>query len=356
MKKILLLADSNSSHIKKWASMLSSNGFSVSIFTLSENIYPEFWQKINIQIHSFPQKRKFLYLSALPKLKKIISKLSPDILHAHYASSYGLLGAISKFHPYIISAWGSDIYSFPEGGFLQKRIIKYNFSKADSIFSTGNNMANEVKKYTSKHVDITPFGVDCTFFKKTSGKKLFEDNIIVIGTIKALEEIYGIGNLIKAFAIVHKNYAQTRLLICGGGSKETAYKALVKDLGIEGVTIFTGKVPYEEIASYHNAIDIFVNLSFEESFGVSVLEASACEKPVIVTSIGGLTEIVKDGVTGIYVSPNNVESAASAITKLIRQPDLAHTLGINGRKFVLENYNWEENSKHILKLYDNLLK
>jgi len=81
--------------------------------------------------------------------------------------------------------------------------------------------------------------------------------------------------------------------------------------------IFTGKVPYNEVPKYQNMLTISVSVSDSESFGVAILEASACEKPVVVSNVGGLTEVVEDGVTGIIVPPRNPEKTAEAIEKLL---------------------------------------
>ncbi|MDQ9894055.1 glycosyltransferase, partial [Acinetobacter baumannii] len=80
--------------------------------------------------------KKIEYLKVIKEIKKIIYDIKPDILHAHYASSYGLIGSLVNYKPYIISAWGTDTYEFPNNGFIQKYIIKYNLKKADYIFST----------------------------------------------------------------------------------------------------------------------------------------------------------------------------------------------------------------------------
>lgn len=70
-----------------------------------------------------------------------------------------------NYRPYIISAWGTDVYEFPKNGFIQKKIIKYNFKKADYLFSTSRSMSNEMKKYTDKEISITPFGIDLEKYK-----------------------------------------------------------------------------------------------------------------------------------------------------------------------------------------------
>ncbi|MCD7873784.1 MAG: glycosyltransferase, partial [Acidaminococcaceae bacterium] len=147
---------------------------------------------------------KIRYLEALLLLKKVIKIFQPDIIHAHYATSYGLLGALVGFHSYIISVWGSDIFDFPNISLFHKNIIKYNFFKADIILSTSNVMAEEIQKYTSKGIKVTPFGVDINEFKPLNVDSIFKPNKIVIGTIKTLEEKYGIEYLIRAFSIVKK--------------------------------------------------------------------------------------------------------------------------------------------------------
>ncbi len=153
---------------------------------------------------------KIEYVKALPALKQAIKAFQPDVVHAHYATSYGMLGASSGFHPLIISVWGSDIYEFPIKSFLHKSFLKRNLRKADYIWSTGEAMAKEASKYTSKNIDITPFGIDLNAFKPMNVKSLFNDEDIVIGTIKSLESNYRIDLLIGAFEILNKNIPNYR--------------------------------------------------------------------------------------------------------------------------------------------------
>src|SRR5574338_228578 len=117
--KILLLADAWSSHTAKWANSLSDQGFKLEIFSLSEFDKRQYSSEINIEVVDFStsaKKRrdgnllKSIYLLTLPKLMRHISDFKPDIVHSHSGSSYGFLGALTGFHPYYISLWGSDIF------------------------------------------------------------------------------------------------------------------------------------------------------------------------------------------------------------------------------------------------------
>ena len=216
-------------------------------------------------------------------------------------------------------------------------------------------MASEVKKYSTKTVEITPFGVDLDKFKPSLSQSLFKDEDIVIGTIKSLEDKYGVDLLIRSFKNVKDKYRDLslKLLIVGTGSKENQLKKLVESLGINNDTIFTGFIDHEKIPQYHNMLDIALFLSVEksESFGVSVIESCACEKPVIVSNIGGLPEVVEDNVTGIIVEPKNIEKISQAIEKLLINKELRMQLGKNGRERVAKFYNWEDNVKQMDYLY-----
>lgn len=367
--KLLLLADINAQHTVKWVRSLSQKGVSIVAFGFNPLVGNPYEGYSNISIYTcdihtelISKKAsglsKYSYLNALPIVKKIIYDFKPDIVHAHYASSYGLIGALSGFRPYILSVWGSDVYDFPNRSFFHKKLLQYNLYKADKVLSTSYVMAQETNKYTEKEIEVTPFGIDVDVFKPKKVKGLFNPDDIVIGTIKDLEDVYGIEYLIKAFKILKDKYVDLplKLLIVGGGSQESYLKILAKELNVQHDTIFTGKVDYDKISDYHNMLSIYVAVSKSESFGVAILEACACEKPVIVSAVGGLPEVVKNNVTGLVVKPQNPEEAARAIEKLVLDQSLRVKMGIAGRTRVQKLYNWDVNVKQMINIYDYFTK
>jgi L-malate glycosyltransferase len=368
MIKVLLLSDPSSPHTIKWARSLSSSGVEVCIFGLNPCPHEAYASFPNIRIHSLglnadifltgqASLNKIYYLKALTKIKQIIKDFKPDILHAHYATSYGLLGALSGFKPFILSVWGTDIFDFPNVSLLHRCILRFNLMRADNILSTSYAMAKETQKYTRKAIEVTPFGIDLNIFKPTSVDSFFSPKDIVIGTIKTLAETYGIEYLIRAFYILRSNYPQMplKLLIVGGGELEQKLKSITRELGLGSCVIFTGKVSYDDVPKYHNMISVFVSVSNSESFGVAIIEASACERPVVVSRVGGLIEVVEDGVSGIVVPPRNVAATAKAIEHLILNEDLRKKMGSAGRKRVALMYDWNANVSHMMGIYKNIL-
>lgn len=367
--KILLLADANSSHTIKWARSLSENGIQLCIFSINNYNSEVYKSNKNITVvtsivnnktikRSNGALNKIKYLKVLPDLKKTIRKFKPDILHAHYASSYGLLGALANFHPFILSVWGSDVFCFPLKSIIHKKIFEFNLKKADKILSTSHVMAKETNKYTDKKIEVTPFGIDLKSFIPKKVDNIFSKNSIVIGTIKSLEKIYGIQYLIDAFKIIKKKYPDKplKLLIVGDGSQKKHLQGLVENYNLANDTIFTGKIPYDQVVHYHNALSIYVALSESESFGVSIIEASACEKPVVVSNVGGLPEVVENNITGIVVPAQSSKKAAEAIEKLINNSKLSCNMGKEGRKRVKKLYNWVNNVNQMINIYTEILK
>jgi len=364
--RLLLLSNPNSVHTIKWAKSLADNGVDIIIFGLNDFIVNDYVNYPNIEVltlnESLSRKEgsmsKLKYLKALPAIKRIIKEFKPDIVHAHYATSYGLLGALSGFSPFVISVWGSDVFSFPKKSFIHKAMLKFNLKKADKILSTSHVMAKETALYTNKNIEVTPFGIDMEQFKPMTVESLFTQEDVIIGTVKSLEKEYGIEYLIKAFKILSDKYKELplKLLIVGGGSLDLKLKQLVKTLNIENQTVFTGKVPFDDVPNYHNMLSISVFVSNNESFGVSIIEASSCAKPVVVSNVGGLPEVVEDGVSGFIVPPRDPEATAKAIKKLILDKDLNHQMGQAGRQRVERLYNWTNNVNHMLSIYKDLTK
>lgn len=365
--RILLLSDATSPHTFKWATGLAAKGIEVGIFTLSETPEGLYEGHDNISVFSIGKNnesfknmsdlRKLAYLKNIVILRDTINKFKPDILHAHFASSYGLLGALTNFHPFIISVWGSDIYLFPKKNFLCNCLIRYNLLKADKVLSTSYAMSLETKKYTSKKIEITPFGIDLSVFKPQKVESLFEETDMVIGTVKTLEDNYGVEYLIRAFAIVkdHCPNLPLKLLIVGGGSLESNLKELAVSLSVDTDTVFTGKVPHDTVFKYHNMLTVSVFLSNSESFGVAVIEASACAKPVVVSDVGGLPEVVENDITGIVVPARNPYLAACSIIRLIESQHLRNQMGEAGRKRVEKFYKWDKNLLKMIKVYEEML-
>jgi len=361
-KRILILGDAASIHLEKWALALTSQGFNIAIFSLRKTPNEELYAKSEVTLFDaieyknkenryFNSLNKIHYLRALPALKKVINEYKPTIIHAHYASSYGLLGALCKFKPFIISVWGSDVLTFPKNNLLASFILRYNFSKADKILVTSLTLLKATKKFTKKPLKTIAFGIDTKIFYPTKKEK---NDSLIFGSAKALTSIYGHDVALKAFSLAKNKLPEnSQFIFAGNGSEKSNLVKLVTHLNLIEHVTFLGHLSKEEIIAFFNKIDVLINLSRTESFGVAVLEAAACEVPAIVTDIGGLKEVVNQNITGLRIPVNDENKAAKAMISLGNDKELIRKMGQNARKNVLTNFEWSECVKEMSLIYNS---
>ena len=357
---IAYLAACSSIHTIRWVKAMTKRGHRVHVFTLhpgSEDIDG------GSVVDVLPFKAPAGYFLNAMELRRHLRKIRPDLLHVHNGSGYGTLGSLSGFQPRILSVWGSDVYEYPDLSPLHRWIVKQNLRRADRVCSTSAVMAERTRSIcpTVKNLRVTPFGIDLKRFKPC--KKAKQEGTITLGTVKTLEYTYGIDILIRAFADASKSLKgsdpalsqRLRLLIVGGGADFDKLKKLAERLGIGHKATFTGQVPHRLIPECLNQLDIYVAASRRESFGVAVLEASACEKPVVVSDVGGLPEIVVNGKTGMIIPSENIEGFTEAIIQLIQNKQLRKVMGISGRRHVVQHYSWRKSIEIMENIYHQTL-
>lgn len=352
--KIAFLAGHSSIHTVKWVNEMAGRGHDIHLITMhfgTEELHK------NIKVYNLPFKPPLGYYSNLFHIRKLLKQIQPDILNTHYASGYGTLARLSGFQPNLLSVWGSDVFDFPFESGLKMKIMQKNLKATTRIASTSNIMKKQTESiYKHKNdIAVTPFGVDCEWFRPIQVEK--DNSKIIIGTVKKMDPKYGISTLIEAFALVKNRTEQVlELVLVGGGPQEEELKLLAKNLGVESSVKFIGVVPHHEVPRWLNSFDIYVALSDSESFGVAIVEASACGIPVVVSDAGGLPEVTKDGVTGYIVPRHNPEMAADKLEILINDEELRTKMGKAGREFVLENYEWQENADRMESLYKEVIE
>ena len=204
------------------------------------------------------------------------------------------------------------------------------------------------REYRRFDIEVISFGIDLDLFKPSYKSK----KKITVGTIKSIENHNGIDCFIDAAKIIIRDYKKDiSFIIVGEGSLKEKMQQRASNLKIENKIKFIGFVNHQNVIEYYNDISIFIAVSTRESFGVSVLEAAACEIPSITSNIGGLVEVNLHNETGIVIEPNNPEKLAESILMLYEDENLRSKLGKNARKRVVENYNWEKNVSQMINLY-----
>lgn len=356
--RICYISHADSYHTIKWAKQFDARGHDVHVVSLRD-CNPSDYAGTNVKVHSVFDRAKegagakLRYLSAIPKVRKIIKIIDPDVVHAHRAPSNGLICAAACDRPYYLSIWGEDIFNFPRKSPLHRKLIEWSLSSCTWLLSTSRTMAKEAKRYTDKRIEITPFGVDMHLFRPSSREK--NGGSFVVGTVKALEPRYGISTLLKACSIFREKHPDVHLevRIAGRGSQEAELKSQASELGLGDCVEWLGFISQEKVAQEWASFDVGVvaSESESESFGVSAVECQACGTPLVITDIPGLMEACDEGRTTAVVQRGDAPRLAGALIELYESPERRKAMGIGERKYVEREYEINRCFDRVEKLY-----
>lgn len=357
--KVLFIGSQKSNHSKKWVNSLVAIGHQVLLVYQKENadVSVEFDSRVKTYMLKYGGGYQS-YLLNVPELRKIYNDFKPDVVNVHYISGYGLMATLAGLRPLVLNCYGSDIFVAPKKSKIVGWIVKKLLKGADAVAATSKAMATEAERIMDspcKKVTVTPFGVDVILFKKDENRSYSERPII--GIIKYLLPEYNIPLLIKAFAIVKdKAVIRPLLHIYGSGPLKEELVALTKELGIYDDVTFFETIPNQEVPKALNTMDVFVNSSNVESFGVNIVEAMACELPVVATPCPGPKEVIDNGITGIVLKDWDENELADELIKLVENPTLRIKYGKAGRKKVLREYDWSKNVETLISVYHHVAK
>ena len=369
--KICFLADARSLHTKRWVEYFAKE-HEIYLITLdyiewapiSKEVYEE-W--INVELHKVSKNMPFLLFAPF-KIRRLIKKIKPDIVHAHYVTQYGFCGAFSGFHPLIVSPWGSDIVSDPEKSKIHEFLVKYALKNADVVPAEDKVMKNRLIELKCNEGKIAPLriaSVDTNEFtpsriseslQKTLGT---ENDFLVINT-RSSAPIYHLDVFVRAIPLVTKEIPNVKFILIsrpGMVRENQKIKDLVSKLDIEDRIVFLDIIPHSKMPEYLASVDLYVDtfvnivnnnvIDKGNGIGVATLEAMACATPQILPD----RIEVKSGdlYQGLTYRPRDYQDLANKIIELLQNENLRKQIGNKSRnaaiKIVDENVvmrKWEE--------------
>lgn len=254
--------------------------------------------------------------------------------------------------------------------FLMPKILK----SADAIVVSSLDYfknSNAKKLKLENKVTELPFGADHDIYKimgkdaQLMAKYKLEDDdkiILTVGPLDSAHYFKGVEYLIKAFKSVFDasdpcKKRNLKLIIIGDGNLRKYYENIASQLGITEQVIFAGRVNDEEKIKIINLsyVEVLASINKSEAFGIVLLEAMACAKPIIASNLPGVRSVVEDGINGLLCEPKNIENLAGKIKYLLDNPHIVRQMGASGLEKVEKEYNWKIISDKLEKIYKNLM-
>jgi glycosyltransferase involved in cell wall biosynthesis len=358
--KICFLAGADSIHSVKWVRYFADRGHEVHWVSLTPPTQGDVGQAKFYRLKGLATKplRPLALPCQLIRLRQLLARIKPEILHAHYAGTNGVLGALSGFHPFLLTAWGSDIL-FTAKSKIKGPLVRFALKRADLITCDADHMKAAMIKLgvDPGKITIVRFGVDTQKFRPAKSNeelrnKLGIFNSPAIISLRNLEPPYDVETLLRAVPHVLKEVPEARFVIAGKGSQEEYLKALAESLGISDSVSFIGWVANDELPQYLNSADVYVSTSLSDAgLASSAAEAMACGLPVIVTDSGENRQWVSDGESGFIIPVRDAKMLAEKIVILLRSDTKRAQLGKAGRKVIEERDNYYKEMERMEKIY-----
>jgi glycosyltransferase involved in cell wall biosynthesis len=244
-----------------------------------------------------------------------------DVVHAHWLPSG--LAAAATGRPFVVQLWGTDVALAQHAPWIARRVLR----RARLVVCASRELADAARRLGAREVRVIPNGIEVPADVREPDDP---PHVLYVGRLSAEK---GVRELVAA----------TRglpLVVAGDGPLRDEVPGAL------------GMVPHDELLRLYERAAVVACPSRREGFGVACLEAMAAGRPVVASSVGGLRDLVVDGVTGLLVPPGDVAALRAALEQLLADAGLRKRLGRAARERVLAEFTWKRYAEHIQRAYD----
>jgi glycosyltransferase involved in cell wall biosynthesis len=283
----------------------------------------------------------------------IVWRQRPDVIHAHWIVPQGLVAAMLRLitgKPVVMTAHGGDVYG-AQGG-IKNRLKRWALGHSSALTAVSRDLASALEALAGSGVpgvEVISMGVDADRFSRTQAQPELKGQLGIAGPmllfVGRLAEKKGVRYLLDAMPTVLKQYPDACLLVIGDGPLRADLEAQARSLTLGDAVRFLGAKRPDELPAFYGAADVFVGPSIVaedgdvEGLPVSIMEAMASGCPVVATDVGGISELVVNGETGLLVAQADSRAIAGAVLSSLGDASLTCRITERGRACIRERFN-----------------
>jgi glycosyltransferase involved in cell wall biosynthesis len=300
--------------------------------------------------------RKSYDILAIKFILELIRNEKIDVISTHSGRDSllaGIAGRLSRKKPVIVRTrhLALPITSKVSYGFLPHKVVTVSEYVRQYLINEGIPAEKVIAIPTG--IDISRFDPDKYNENLRQGLRLKSD-VPIVGTIAILRRKKGHHILLDAIPLILQKIPEAVFVFAGDGPQRQNITNKIKNSGLSDRVFLLGL--RKDIPNILKSIDVFVLPTLQEALGTSFIEAMAMGRPVIGTDVGGVSEVIKDGLNGYLAEPNNPHALADAVIRMLRDKEKAKIMGMEGRKIVEQNYTVEKMCEKMYALYASLCR
>lgn len=348
-KKLLFFGPANSPHLQSWATYERPD-FEIEVLTFHAPTPEQNYKNAKVTVLKGYTNTKLDYLLCTKSVQKFIDQFNPDCIHAHYASSYGLISSKLKTPALkVLTVWGSDLNQARKN-FIHRKLVDQSLMKFDWINVPSDDLKNVLLEIgvNENKILVFQYGTDLSFCDSLKIQKNNKEEIIILSS-RLWAPLYNIDKIVEAFKIAHEKNPKLKLVLTGSGSKEDNERinALI---GHDSSITSLGFIPKSELVKLLWGADIYISVPQSDGMSLSVLEALYCECYPIFSNIPPNLELLKycEGKLARSLNSNELSKVMIEAAEECRQTELSKNV-----KFIDTRANYQKNMKRIGEIYSS---
>ncbi len=349
--RVTFVADAGATHMLHWARLLQRRG--LTIHYLSLDPVKEF--SPTIRIKPFGGSRYAKFLLTAPRLRTMLQRLKPDVVHSYYLTNYALMSVLSKPNKLVVTVAGSDLFQEPLKSAFFASANRYVCERAHLIHSVAKHMTSQLQTMglPGDKILTLPEGIDPSIFYSTADA-IGKQPPVVIST-RNLRPIYDVATLVRAAPLVLRKRPDTRFLFVGDGEQRQSLQKLIQELGVEQAVSFTGYLPWPELANRLQGASVYVSTALSDGMSASLLQAMNCGPFPVVTDIAANQEWIEAGINGLLFSSGDSQDLAGKIVIALEDQKLRQRAAQLNQGIVRKRGLDEDVITQLIAAYERLL-
>jgi glycosyltransferase involved in cell wall biosynthesis len=295
-------------------------------------------------------------LRLLKDLKRVIREVKPDLIQAGPLQRSAFLVALAGFTPLVSMSWGYDLLIDADRSSLWRWATRFTLRRSKLLIGDCDTIRQRAISFGMPDECIVtfPWGIDIQHF--SLGPTIpTNDKAFTLLSTRGWEPIYGVDIIAKAFAAAAQKRPELQLIMLGNGSQASSLRKTFLNAGVQDQVLFPGQISQVDLPRYYHSADLYVSASHSDGTSISLLEAMACGRPVLVSDIPGNREWVTPNENGWWFPDGDAVALEKAILDAVDGAQHLQEMGLAARAVVEERANWDLNFQELLKAYKLVL-
>jgi len=348
-------------HTERWLTYFVSRGHEVHLITV--NPAPIKGVTVHHLRTGIPWKPLHYAVGAL-RLRRILSRIRPQLLHTHFLQGYGYWSVFAGMRPMVLTVWGDDVYAAPHLSRLRNWLSRRAVAMADAITGDSEDILSEVEALGAERekLHLVLWGVDFERFHPVDGAafrdrwNIAQDAPLVLSTRSFTQPYYNIDIILEMVPRLTERVPNAVVAFAAYEGEGSKFERRAKEMGVEKSVRFVGRIDHDKLPEALGATDVFVTVPSLDATAVSLLEAMSCGRAIVASDLPSNREWITDGDNGFVVPPRDVQALTDKTVDLLADGDLRQRFGERCIEIAHARAGYVDNMSRVEKICESLVQ